>query len=298
MTVTSNDDSCRSGGNTEVDIRKLTDLPTLPGVLMKIWKLAESPDTSSKDLEKVISLDQTLSAKVIRLANSPFYFSASHVNNVRDAVVNIGMKAVRNLSAAVSITTIFKKSRTANRTYFPLKDYWRHCIAVGVTSGHLAGILDGLDKDFLFCAGIMHDIGKFALNILFPRKFGEVLQRASSEQSRILEAEIEIMGTDHACFGSRLAEYWNLGTDLSDMLGNHHLPLEEVDEMIRIETAVLKIADSIVRDIPFGFPGDFMGGEFEPASMELLDLDRKVIRSITADVSREIDKAAELVNLC
>ncbi|MBD3178220.1 MAG: HDOD domain-containing protein [Candidatus Latescibacteria bacterium] len=297
MTVTSKDGIKRTRGDKAASVRKLTDLPTLPGILIKIWKLAESPDTSSKDLEKVISLDQTLTAKVIRLANSPFYFSSSHVNNVQDAIVNIGMKTVRSLAAAVSISSVFKKSRTANKNYFPLKDFWRHCIGVGVTSGYLAGIVDGIDRDFMFCAGILHDIGKFALNILFPDKFGEALQIASSERCSITAAERKVLDTDHAHFGEKLAQYWNLGDDLSGILGNHHRALSEVDEMLRIETALLKIADSIVREIRFGFPGDFLGGEFDPASMELLDLSTEKIEQHKDGVNRQIEKAAELVDL-
>jgi HD-like signal output (HDOD) protein len=143
----------------------------------------------------------------------------------------------------------------------------------------------------------MHDIGKYALNILFPEKFGEALQKAASDRCRIAEAERDILHADHTHYGRKLSEYWNLGGDLATILGAHHGDISEADEMMRIEIALLKTADSIVREAEFGFPGDFQKGEFDDGSMELLGLDREKTGEITGRVKKRIEKAAELVNL-
>ncbi|MCD6380045.1 HDOD domain-containing protein [bacterium] len=296
MTVTFNNDKSSSEDEYNVFIRKIEDLPTLPYILMKIWKLVDSPDTSSKNLEEVISLDQALTAKVIRLANSPFYHIPFRVNNVKDAIVNIGFDAVKNLSIAVSVTSFFKKSERSGG-YFPLKDFWRHCVGVGVVSRYIAEKVEGIDYELCFCSGILHDIGKFALNILFPQRFGEVLQRAAKEKSRIHKIEKEIFKFDHSYFGKELAKYWNFGDDLISIIGDHHKPVDEIDENLRIETSVIKVADSIVRQIKFGFSGDFLDDTFDDRALELLALDRERLKVLIPEIKKEIELASQIINL-
>jgi len=263
---------------------------------MKIWKLVASHDTSSKDLEEVNSLDQALTAKVIRLANSPFYHTPFKVNNVKDAIVNVGFDAVKNLSIAVSVTSFLKKYENSGG-YFPLKEFWRHCVGVGVASKYIAKRVDGIDYELCFCSGILHDIGKFVLNVLFPERFGDVLQRAAKEKSRIHEIEKEVFKFDHSRFGEELARYWNFGEDLIKIIGDHHKPVEDIDDNLRIETAVVQVADSIVRQIKFGFSGDFIDDTFDDRALELLIIDSEGLKVLIPEINKQIELAGQIINL-
>jgi putative nucleotidyltransferase with HDIG domain len=285
-----------SEGGYEKYVRKIVDLPTIPQILMRIWKILDSPDSSSADLEKVISLDQALSAKVIRLANSPFYNTLYRVSNVKNAIVNIGFDAVKNMVIAVSVTSIFKKQKGANR-YFPLRDFWRHCVGVGATSHALAAMVDGLNPETCLCAGILHDIGKFALNLVFPQEFGTALRIAAKEKITVREAEERVFSADHSLFGRVFAEHWNFSEELRGIIGSHHKPLDEVEEKYLIEVAVIKAADIIVRKLHYGFPGDFVIGPVDERLFDLFDAPSDFLDSFKDEARKAMKSAGEFLNL-
>ncbi|MBN1164121.1 MAG: HDOD domain-containing protein [Candidatus Krumholzibacteriota bacterium] len=285
-----------SGDTYSKCVSKITDLPTIPQVLMSIWKILESPDSSSADLEKVISLDQSLSAKIIRLANSPFYYTPAEVSSVKSAIVNIGFDAVKNLVIAVSITSVFKKIKGVNR-FFPLKDFWRHCVGVGIAARLLGRKVEGIDSESCFCAGILHDLGKFLLNMLFPKEFAAALSLAAQEKIFIREAENRIFTVDHTHFGSALARHWNFSRELRQVIQSHHKPLDDIEEEYLVETAVVRVADAIIRNMRYGFPGDFNTYPREERACEMFGFQEGFLDNLNAEISEELQRAGEILNL-
>jgi len=277
-------------------VQKVNDLPTIPTILFKIWRLCESPDSTPSDLEKVISLDQALTSKIIRVANSPFYGRASRVSNVRNAIVNIGFEAVKTIAIAASVTTIFKKRRRIGR-YFSLKDFWKHSIGVGVAAKAFAEKVEGINEENCFCAGILHDIGKFVENLVFPEGFAKVLSLSTRKDRLISEAEIEVFGVNHAFFGELFAEHWNFSGDLRRVIADHHKGLSEIDELYVIETGVIKVADAVIRGMQFGFPGDFRKVELDDDVIKLFDIPGDFLPSFAEELAEELREAIELVNL-
>ncbi|MBN2071858.1 MAG: HDOD domain-containing protein [Candidatus Krumholzibacteriota bacterium] len=277
-------------------VSRMSDLPTLPNTLMKIWMLLESADSSSKDLEKVISLDQSLSAKILRLANSPFYHIPQKVNNVSSAIVNVGFETIKNLVITVSVTSVLKKLKSTNK-YFPLKEFWRHSASVGVVARAFAKKVPGVDSELCFCAGVLHDIGKFVLNILYPNQYAEAISLAAVEKNYIHLAERDVFSFDHAKVGEVFARYWQFSNDLRSIIGSHHKELSEVDDEVLMETAVVQIADALVRNIPYGFPGDFMKGEYSDHVFELFDINIGFIEEFQKDIMKDITSASEILNL-
>ncbi len=277
-------------------LRKIVDLPTIPQVLMRIWMILESPDSSMSDLEKVVSLDQALTAKVIRLANSPFYRTGYEASNVKNAIVNIGLEAVKNLVIAVSVTSVFKKQKRAVK-FFPLKEFWCHCVAVGVAARRFASNMDGLNHETCFCAGILHDIGKFAQYILYPEEFAEALGIAAREKIHIREAEDRIFPVDHSVFGELVADHWNFTPMLKKLIGDHHKRLDTLDDEFLIETAVVKLADTTARNLSFGFPGDFTQPPLDEQVAELFGLTPETFDDFCKESLKDIQSAGEFIGL-
>ena len=277
-------------------ITRISDLPTLPSTLMKIWTILESPDSSSADIEEVIALDQSLAAKVIRLANSPYYHTPSEIGSVKSAIVNVGFDAVRNLVIAVSVTSMLKKLNSTNK-YFPLKEFWRHCVGTGVAAREFADKVQGVDKELCFCAGILHDIGKFAMNLLLPEKYAEVLSLAARANMFIEDAEERVTGTNHSMIGELFASHWSFSRPLRRIIGDHHKPLDDVDDEFLLEVAVIQLADGAVRDIEFGFPGDFRKSDVSERLFDLFEIDDQFFEQFQNTIFEKIEIAGEILNL-
>ena len=277
-------------------IRKVSDLPTIPSVLFKVWRLCESPDSTPSEIEEVISLDQALTSKIIRVANSAFYKRSSRASNVKSAIVNIGFEAVKTIAIAASVTTLFKKRKKISK-YFSLKDFWKHSIGVGVASKIFAEKVEGVNPENCFCAGILHDIGKFVENLVVPEGFVKALSVSTRKGVTISEAEMEVLGVNHAFFGEVFAEHWNFSDELKRIIADHHKSLEEIDELYLVETGVVKVADSIIRDIQFGFPGDFKKTGLDKSLIDLFSIEDGFVTSFKEEIREDLESAIELVNL-
>ena len=277
-------------------VKRVNDLPTIPSVLFKIWRLCESPNSTPSDLEKVISLDQALTSKIIRVANSPFYGRFSRVSNVKSAVVNIGFEAIKTIAIAASVTTVFKKRKKIGR-YFSLKDFWKHSIGVGVAAKAFAEKIDGVNEENCFCAGILHDIGKFVENLLFPEEFAKVLSLSARSDVSISEAETEVFGVDHSFFGELFARHWNFSDELKNVIAGHHKSIGDMEELYVIETGVIKVANSVIREMQFGFPGDFHKAGLDDEVVKLFDIQEGFMESFTEELSARLKEAVELINL-
>ena len=114
--------------NIDHALRKIKELPTLPDVVFKVNEVVNDPATSAVDLENVISRDQAIAAKVLRLVNSAFYGLPGKVDTLSRAIPLLGFSTVRNLVMCVSIFDI------ATITEFDMKLFWRHSFATSVVA--------------------------------------------------------------------------------------------------------------------------------------------------------------------
>ncbi|MCK4719402.1 HDOD domain-containing protein, partial [bacterium] len=135
-------------------LEKIKELPTLPDVVFKVNEIVNDKNTSSNDLENVISRDQAIAAKVLKLVNSAFYGLPGKVDTLSRAIPLLGFSTVRNLVMSISIIDL---SATGG---FDMKQFWRHSFATS-TAARAIAVADRLpDAEIQSLAGLLHDIGK------------------------------------------------------------------------------------------------------------------------------------------
>ena len=209
-------------------IKRITEsiigLPTLPTVVSKMIDQVDSPRTSAASLARLISADQALTAKVLKLANSAYYGFPREISTVNMAIVVLGFNAVKEMGLSLSVFDVFKK--TASAGHFDVTLFWEHSVGCGVASRMLARTYRAPFIGEAFVAGLLHDVGKVILKQYFDAEFAEII-KAQKERDLTLEAaELEVIQTSHTQIGAWLADKWNLPKIISESILHHHDPWE------------------------------------------------------------------------
>lgn len=200
----------------------LTELPTIPETLTRILELIEDPNSGARDLADVIRGDAPLSAKVLRLANSPLYHKSRDVGTIQECVSVLGYRTVRQVALCVAVVSSLGQECDNRGATLDYRDLWRHSVAVGATAKVLANLVRHPDPEGVFTGGLLHDLGKFVLNICLPRHYSELIAERRTLGLPLVELERRELGFDHGQAGAALAESWNFPAELVGMIGSHH----------------------------------------------------------------------------
>ena len=235
-------------------VRRVRDLPTPNAVAMQLLVSLADEDLSIEQLTRQISLDQGIVAKVLRLANSPFYGLPRRVTLISEAVAIIGWRSVRNLALAAGLARSFDLSRCPG---FDLEAYWRHALACALCAEALARA-KGQDGGLAFGCGLLHDLGRVALASLVPDDYARALRWQAESGARLFEAEHACLGLDHGAVGGALARQWLLAPALVDSVALHHQPPEDgsapLADLVHVADCVahgLGLEGSAEESVPF-----------------------------------------------
>ena len=267
--------------STKVDLRRrieqVGELPTLPHVVQKLASMIGRPNVSAEEIGALIEKDQVLSAKVLRLANSPFYGFPSRIASVAHAVVVLGLSVVKGLTLCA---TAFDMMKNAG-----MNDLWRHSLGVAMTA-HILGAKTGIkNPEEVFVGGLLHDIGKVVLYVKWP-DVGKQITAATKDSARSrMDTERELFDVTHADVGGWLATAWHLPTSLREPILHHHLP--SAAQEAKLQTAIVHVADVLVKGLACGNPGDDLVPPLSRQAWELVGLDAQSLAGCLAQATEE-----------
>ncbi|MBN2308085.1 MAG: HDOD domain-containing protein [Candidatus Hydrogenedentes bacterium] len=261
----------------------LANLPTLPGILKKISKMTEGAESSAGDVAEVIATDQVLSAKVLRLVNSPVYGFPGRISSVTHAVVLLGFNVVKGL---VLGTAVFDTLGQHGR------GLWEHSLGCALFSRRLAQEKAMPDIEEVMIAGLLHDLGKVVLSYLFPERYEEAIADADTNRRHIALAERDVFSVDHARVASWVAREWHFPVRLSDPITYHHRP--DLAKEKREAAAVVHVADILARGMGYGFCGDETLPELDHEAFQQLEIPFAQLDQIIEDVEMEYAAGADL----
>jgi putative nucleotidyltransferase with HDIG domain len=208
--------------DAEALLDRIEDLPPLPAVAARVMGMADDDRTSAMDLAQVLSTDQALTAKLIRISNSAYYGFARRVSTVREAVVMLGFKQVRQVAVGASLINTFRGAKGGAGDAFNLDLFWGHSVAVAVAGEALAKKTRTARPEDAFTAGILHDIGRLVLRQTMPAEFAEAVALAKTTGVPLHETELQITGYAHDDIGRALGERWKFPAHLVDAVRCHH----------------------------------------------------------------------------
>jgi hypothetical protein len=184
---------------------------------------------------------------------------------------------------------------------FDHSEFWRHSIAVAIAAELIAGAR-GPSSDCLapeaFVCGLLHDLGKLALDYILPKSYARVVELTELNQGNIADFERKIIGIDHHTAGKRLAEHWNLPYPAQDCLWLHGSPFETLPRLDhRRLIGVVSLADMIVRRHHIGYSGNFVMTQEADATCGHIDLDSQAVASICSQLFEELPRRCEVLGL-
>jgi putative nucleotidyltransferase with HDIG domain len=210
-------DEKEHSGNVSNVLDHIQKLPSLPSVVIEILQNFDNERVDVTTLAKKIACDQAIVARVLRVANSPFFGLSGQVGSIFEAVSILGFNNLRGLVTAAAIINAFPNSEKG----FDWSEFWCHGISTAVSAKVLAKRV-GLNPETAFTAGLLHDIGKLVMGVYFPQVFMQVHEFEDGGSIEALQAERALLGMDHAVLGGEVAKRWNFPPGIQVAVELHH----------------------------------------------------------------------------
>ena len=217
--------------------KDVSDLPTIPAVVSKVVSLLENKLADPDEIADLILSDLVLTARVIRVVNSPLYHRKDQITSVKRALMLIGFKSVREMI----LTSYFVEGLKEKDQPFDMKMFWLHSFTVGAISRRIARIVNYPDIEKAYLVGILHDIGKVFLGHYCKDEYGRMLAGIRNTSITTHEAEYKYFGTTHSEVGLCLAQRWNFPAEYSDVISCHHSSEMAIADPLL--TAIISLAD-------------------------------------------------------
>ncbi|MFH2054098.1 MAG: HDOD domain-containing protein [bacterium] len=194
----------------------MRNLPPLPAVTRQLLLTIADENASAGDVSRVLSSDQALAGKVLKLVNSSFYGVQQEVTTISRAVVMLGFTGIRNLAMGFGSVSAMQSLGGSLK----MEGFWAHALATGAAAQTLAPHCSRrTDPEEAFLAGLMHDIGAYVLAAAIPEIYFEVLRNPDGDR---LQAEMELCGMTHGQVGQSLLKFWELPEAFCDAARHHH----------------------------------------------------------------------------
>jgi putative nucleotidyltransferase with HDIG domain len=244
------------------------------------------------DIVKVIENDSALTANVLKVVNSAAMGLRREITSVHQAVAFLGDTKIIGIALTSSGGETFNaelRGYAGNRG-----DLGRHCLWVAIAARELARHTDGrVDKGVAFTAGLLHDIGKAVISDFMVEVAPRIVARASDDAfGDHLEAERQVMGTDHCEVGCGLARHWKMPAALISGIQHHHRP-DQAPQEYRAMAYVIHMADTLAMMQGIGTGLDDLQYELKSDYTDHVDIDPAGLEGLTLDTQFDFMATAE-----
>jgi len=241
-------------------LSQLDALPPLSPIAAKVLTITDDDTMATSQLIRLIETDPSLSARLLSILHtSEFALPAASLNLGR-AVQILGFNRVRQAALALKVMEVFGvgRSKHERNTAFDRDAFWKHCLAVGCAARRLAPAFE-IDENDGFVLGLLHDIGKLALNTVMPKSYARVVKQTEDARLDIIAAEQATLGVDHTTAGRYLARNWKLPQRLAQCIWLHHHSPEALPPSVHAgrHVQLVHLADLLARELRLGWSGNY-----------------------------------------
>ena len=288
--------------NPELALTHLESLPTLAPIAVRLLQITSDPDSAIEEVTRVLRADQSLTAKLLSVANSAAMGVREPVATLERAVVRLGFSAVRSIVLAVKFVECFSAA-PGPRAQRGLQraEFWKHSLAVACAARRLATAQREreIDPEEAFVAGLLHDLGKVALDTVFPKAYARIAAEGEQTRGDVADCERAVLGVDHTVAGRRLAERWGLARQLQDVIWLHHLAADTLPTGLSCPglIALVNLADTIAREQRIGYSGNYVFYEDSARIARHLGYSQEDLAGVIQGLVSDVAEQGELLGL-
>ncbi|HEY7116171.1 MAG TPA: HDOD domain-containing protein [Tepidisphaeraceae bacterium] len=280
-------------------VRGLEQIPPLPKAAHAVLRELDAAGSSARSVGEIVATDPVIGAAVLRVVNSAANALRRKVLTVKEAVAYLGFANVRSIVMKLKVSQLFRPPSGKTLCY-DAEALWQHSMAVAQVADHLAKRTNKADPDLASTLGLLHDIGKLAINSQFPNKVSQLWRPAGligGSGESWLARERRLFGADHAFMGAFLAARWRLPEEIADAIRLHHLPpelsLESVAEPVRRAVQVVHVANQLVK-YRHVYCADMEIDALNPALLAELGLPEQIEEIFDPKIERAIAAASQM----
>lgn len=271
-------------------VKETQSISSLPTVFYQLSEAIDDPNSSNRDIERVISTDSGLTARLLRISNSALYAFPSKIDTIGRAITVIGTAQLRDLALA---TSVFKMFEGVSSDVLDADSFWHHAIACAVAARVLAGYRREANVERFFVAGLLHDIGRLLLFMKIPQQAGKALQHAADSQTLLFKAEQEIIGFDHAAVGAALLKSWKLPVNTVNAVKYHHRPA--IAGGPQADAAIVHMADIIANTLQLGTSGEQFVPALDTVAWEQLGLPTSILSPTLEQTTHQFQDVVKVI---
>jgi HD-like signal output (HDOD) protein len=268
-------------------------IPTMPAAAQRAFQISTDPSAEARDFVEVIESDESLAARVIKIANSVFFDRGKRSTTIEDSVNVIGINELRCLLNASTLSEVFPSSNPARA------QFWINDIATALISRQLARRYLPGKEDIAFLSGLMHDLGKLLLVQRLTQDYAKVIEQVQSSGEEFCRAEERIFPFVHTEVGQLIGERWRFSDEVVEVLRQHHDPFPTTRPTHPRLPQLIRCADHIAHVHGFGHPRGF--GKFQhrheealPQVWEFLGVEAGEARGLLSELKKTVELELDL----
>ena len=285
----------------ELAVGRLDSLSTLPCVGAKLFSRLRQGQFSSSSIIEIIESDPALTAAALSLVGRRGLIRPGGRFSLHQALDKLSVHEVRDIALSVKIMPVFETGDdVAGYSIQSRKGLMLHSLAVACCAKEIAGIASPqIDPELAYYAGLLHDIGKLALQEAMPKSFIRIIEEAESAEQSSCVIEQEHLGCDHAIIGKHLAQRWGLPNQIAFAIWLHHIEVVAISEKMPEANiaAVVQLADSMSRELNIGSSGSFDTPEPPEPIAEYLGIQIDQLQEIRHSLPAALGKKSGVLGL-
>lgn len=272
--------------------KKESDLPTLPVVVDRIISVASDQKTTTEELAEIVSYDQGMTNKLLKLSNSIYYAQKTKVETIKRAITVIGFDEIIGIALGMGILSSFTDKSGLS---LDMKALWIHGIGVATVSKELAKRTNPGIANKIFIPGLLHDMGKVIFAVYFKDEYREVRQFAMEKKKPLYFAENAILKLDHAILSALLMKRWNFPQSIMLPCRFHHNP-ESAPIKFKHQALIINLADYLTQKAGVGHSGNPVPVTVKN-SPKKIGVNQSVLKLVIDQLKRKEDEIKEFFNI-